>query len=373
MTAATSAVSYVKHKHTLIIKQAEKRGGMTVLITHPVAPKRARHISQRSFKYQCWFTNLLALVCLIGVYKRNQNLATAPSRDNHDAVLSNTSIPCQWIVLAGDSNTRGAYYGWQELEMERNHSKVVQAEWKNTTIKPSTTHDDTNSKTNKSTRKRNLLDCTASTWRWVDNEMALVSTPASSQGAQTCRIVTFKFLTNQHSEINRLSNLLQHSSHYCPGYELENIVPPGFFRPAIPDSIYLSHGFWGLPMQGFNATSTSGGGNILDCATRFQPHINMIKSWMDQSIKSISWQTLFPVNEHPTVTNDYLAWDYHCQLEQAKQHGLSDIIVDMYNIVEPRMEELIRPNNYHFKDYKISVETFLSRCCGGWDAYFGNA
>lgn len=329
--------------------------------THPESSKRARHISQRSFKYQCWCTNLLALVCLVGVYQRNQNLGAAPSHDKDAAVLSNTSsIPCQWIVLAGDSNTRGAYYGWQQLEMERNHSKVVQAEWL---------------KSNRSTRKRNLLACTEASWRWVDKEMTLLSTPAFSPEEQTCRIVTFKFLTNQNSEINRLSSLLQHSSHFCPGYELENIVPPGFSRPAIPDSIYLNHGFWGLPMKEFNAsrtTSGGGGANTLDCAARFQPHINRVKSWIDLNIKSISWQTLFPVNGHPTVTNDYLAWDYHCQLEQAKQHGLSDVIVDMYNIVEPRMEEFMRPNNYHFKDYKISVETFLSRCCGGWDAYFGN-
>jgi len=291
------------------------------------------------------------------------------------AVPPPPDVSCQWIVLAGDSNTRMGYYAWADLELSKNHSTVLQAQWiKSTTATATATatpvakvHIDTASQNTIST-KGNTLPCSESTWRWVDKEMVLLSHHHQHQHPRNCRIVTLKFLTNQNSEVTRLSNFLQHSSHYCPGYELEQVLPAGYARPKQPSAIWLSHGLWGLPNQGSSANVRA-----LNCTQRFQPHIEMLAMWMkDQTIPSVHWQTLFPINGHPTVTNQYLEWDYKCQLQQAQQYQLDKTIVDWYKWVGPDKAHLLRPGDAHFQNNTKLVEHYLEKCCGGWDSYWTN-
>ena len=47
----------------------------------------------------------------------------------------------------------------------------------------------------------------------------------------------------------------------------------------------------------------------------------------------VIWQTLFPFHYHPVITNDYIDWDYQCQVETAKLYNIS-IYGDVYEQIK---------------------------------------
>ena len=267
---------------------------------------------------------------------------------------------CQWTLIAGDSNNRNSVNRWIELEEEKKQRTILQAVW---------------TRKNDSGNNKKSGDCKR--W-WADQEFVLLSSPNNNNNnnnstetkedpaAAFCHIVTSRFLTHQH-EVERLAaNITNSTSSFCPGWELSNPLPDVYRRPPMPDTLWLSHGFWRLPNRGNHTRN-------LTCSTRFAPVVKALVKWKPV-VPSVTWQTLFPIQAHPTITNAYIDWDYQCQMETARKYGLgNDTVEDVYSYVQPRVAQEVERGSFHFPEPStLLLKRYLRKCCGGWGSYFSS-
>ena len=130
-------------------------------------------------------------------------------------------------------------------------------------------------------------------------------------------------------------------------------------RPARPNLIWFSTGFWQLERQ-----------NQRDCEERFQLALQAIQHWRSLGIRVV-WQSLFSINQHDKITNAQIDWDYHCQKLLTSQNAIE--MVDIYRTIQLMGVRKV-VNTYHLNagNYeRIVVQPLLDLCCGGWEQYYG--
>lgn len=253
---------------------------------------------------------------------------TSPLSPTDQSSINN----CQWTVITGDSNNRNAFAKWIDLEQQDPSSQIRKAQ-----------------------RAKGNSTCS---WWWADDEIVVWR-------GQHCHIVTLKFIAKPSKDIPKLYRLLDFSNPHCPKKELRTpALPSNYQRPAFPTTLWFSHGLWELPNQG---VLTSEMLSDTYCSKRFASHIEVMNFYKSKGVRLV-WQTLFPVNHHPTIRNSYLKWDYRCQLHMAQKHGLA--VRDLYKRVHGRASKLVEPNNFHLKDGAFLLRYYLKMCCGGWDSYW---
>jgi len=170
---------------------------------------------------------------------------------------------------------------------------------------------------------------------WVDKEMVLLS-----NNNQTRRIATFKFLADQEHEVRRFYYFLDHSSHYCTGYELENVLPPGYSRPSVFETLWFSRGLWGLPFGGVYSTIPAD----LNCQDLFAPYIAALKGCATD-FRNAKYHLTNP-GSHPRASRNHQSLSgmgLSLPTAIAKQSVLLHLVDDMYKEVRLQRSELRRP------------------------------
>jgi hypothetical protein len=292
-------------------------------------------------------------------------LAVKPLTDEYEGI--STSTLCKWTVVAGDSNMRGVFSDWVTEEKKQGNRQVLEDHRIGTmTPRAKIIHDDVEvmNNHNKCTKRQAYTDKEILS-RYSDHEMVVLTNSShhgddnNAPSTQSCHIITLKLMAHQ-SEVNRLVSNMTDTS-FC-GTSLSNSLPTGYRRPVEPDTIWFSHGLWDLPNGGHNADN-------LNCSTRFEPVVKAMKEWNISSSRAV-WQTIFPINKRPLITNQYLEWDVNCQRETAHKHNIS--IFDLYRHVQPRMPNAVYEGDYHLSEEtrKFLFSNILETCCGGKEAYF---
>jgi hypothetical protein len=298
---------------------------------------------------------------------------------------------CQWTALVGDSNVRELFYTWQRKEFElsrltperefimrKRTGKLPKnpppaEEWSPENFECYLTIQKKTAKENHAT-KREVTD-----YWYMDHEIIILpsgnstNTTTSTTTTTTarpprhgrCHIISQYFVFSQEGA-QRLKQRGWKNSNFCGvRYQTERkALPAGFKRPSQPDFVWFSHGLWNLPNEGRNAVN-------LNCTHRFEGIVPVLKEWQNQGSAKVVWQTLFPVVSHPSITNEYIEWDYQCQLETAKLHQIP--VVDIYRRVQPSPEDWLLWMDYHWND-KAKANVLLALlylAFGGETSYFG--
>lgn len=263
---------------------------------------------------------------------------------------------CQWTVIAGDSNNRNAFQAWQNTEM-----KYM------TKVGPKQRRAYRAERTPMLYSKcSNGHRCEI---RWSDQEMVLLTSPSGppqnnnnnenksdAYAPPACHIVTSKFLIDQDFSLKRLTDNIANTT-YC-GSEFKPYatkkLPAAYQKPAMPDSIWFSGGFWAL--QGKPRTN---------CTARFPDVTKTLTGWRDKHNIRVVWQTLFPINSHESVSNKMIDWDYRCQKNQGSRFGLE--VADIYSLIKPGMPSVM--HDYHIVDGMLLTHQYMDRFLGGWETY----
>ena len=307
------------------------------------------------------------------------------------ATNTTTTKTCQWTVIAGDSNSRKLYQSWQQQAKQQ--LKFIKK-------KRSYTHDSTGGVFEAPRIGKNLVpqkdnNCDP---RWMDQEMVLLLPSSQKQSKKVqCHIVSFRFLHHQAKVLEFYQNWTRTEkcgAHlqewgYFPDAIAEKQQQPfsvmRWTRPIRPHLIWLNHGLWELPNQGkYNATLLS----TISCEARFHAILKAIQYWTSPTKTATSpkrhhpeediatqivWQTLFPIhNQHPTITDQYIKWDYQCQLKIMKRdfgydyvnatkdnNNAADVVVelmDMYKVLahENRWQQMLAPGDFHLNQNGLS-------------------
>ena len=268
---------------------------------------------------------------------------------NSMSLLSPQQITCHWTVLAGDSNTRGVFRYWEQVLQEQNFTVVNLHRLGKLPPKPDI--DDWEI-------QKNMLDCFYRRSTQQDTFEHYTDHELLAKRNGKCFIMSQKFLLSQDA-IGRLVTNMS-STKFC-GTHLDRL-PKAFVRPAQPDAIWFSHGFWTLPGQG---GSTIEG---MDCSTRFTEVVEGLKAWQAAKIP-FKWQTLFRINHHWQIKNKYLEWDHECHLKTAAQHNLP--IFDLYPHINPSEDIFWQDYHYTTETQSKLLKTILRFVFGGQNAFFG--
>lgn len=285
------------------------------------------------------------------------SLLLAHADNNPDSLTTNSkSSTCKWTLILGDSNNRNAFVEWERLETKLANFTTQQQ--RRAVLKAP---DGSHSK-NGAVATADDQSCDE---RWYDREMVILNQEKDSE--TTCHVVSFKFLRDQDVSVQRLlrgNNL--HSQQYCVGGTIITATQHHdvYFqqlqwkRPIQPHLIWFSTGFWELAQQKQD-----------DCDQRFELVVQAIQQWRLQGIRVI-WQSLFPINSHPEITNRHIDRDYRCQKQVASQQG-----IEMADVYKPIQSMGVRKvvNTYHLNDYMYErhfVQPLLDVCCGGWENYY---
>jgi hypothetical protein len=314
------------------------------------------------------FRFLVALAVLILISRRSFDERDIPRGQATEAKLQTDKTRCRWTVIAGDSNMREIFFDWVALEKNQTDRVVLESRRVGTLPPRLAVFDDDDGVMSKNEDKCSLRqseknDDQEILHRYSDHEIVVLSSNSSlfQNDDASCHIVTQMFLNNQ-SEVNRLMTDMM-DRNFCGTY-LSSPLPTQFRRPHVPDTIWLSHGFWNLPNGGRRPRT-------LNCTTRFEPVVQAMQKWKHQTTK-LRWQTLFPINKHPKITNTYIDWDVKCHVETAKRFDLP--IFDFYRYVKRRMPEAIYWKDYHLSEEsrEFLLRSILDTCCGGEDRYFSS-
>jgi hypothetical protein len=306
----------------------------------------------------------------------NNNIlpATATTRDEREK--------CQWTVLIGDSNVRELFYAWQRKEIYLSE-RISEREYV----------------ARKRIGKLPKHAPPIGDWTWDNEECYLIGTQegktledwymhheiiifphgpnvtdtntttspnsSSTRRHEKCHIISQYFVFNQHGAQRSQRRGWGDFSFCGTRYQtLSKALPPAFKRPPRPDFVWFSHGLWHLPNEGGTNTLN------LNCTQRFEETVPALKEWQKLGTQ-LAWQTLFPILRHHSITNEYITWDYQCQLETAKLHGIP--VGDMYRHIGPFPKHWLYYMDYHFGDQaKINALVALLTLAFGWEtSYFG--
>jgi hypothetical protein len=298
---------------------------------------------------------------------------------------NNRHTNCHWTVLAGDSNMRELFMLWKKV-IEREHDRFSISSSPrigSLPLKPNNVSVSINGwavlKDGHDCAYRRRTD-TDTLHRYADHEMVVHRITNRSSSSSTndndneipaCHIVSQTFLLHQKGVERLLENMTNHD--FCGTSLQEAVLPLGFQRPSTPDFIWFSHGFWSLPNEwGRNSSN-------LDCSTRFDSVVQGMQKWMHHPPNSpnsnaatakVVWQTLFRINHHARITNEYIQWDRDCQLEMARKYGIP--VFDLFKYLEPGDD--IQPMDYHwtYQTTRNILKTILRQAFdGGQKNYFG--
>ena len=253
---------------------------------------------------------------------------------------------CDWLVLVGDSNTRGVYNALVRDLVEPQGSFQVVGRWPEAPNEPPPPEHALARSVQARCRDRLpewLWRRAHADGRWTcdmkfyDQEVLLSSTRGSR-----CIYVSLRFLRELH-EVERLARTLLPSSTALPfvaptvcnasGYKstfpsctarirnrtlpadtdccvpLRQATMPGcglipsawFHYPARPTLVRFSHGMWSLP------------NTLDDCSQRFAPEMRFLDRLAAAEVPTL-WPTAFRVNFHPSIRNEYLEAEARCQM-----------------------------------------------------------
>eukprot|EP00808_Paulinella_micropora_P018320 g78727.t1 len=90
---------------------------------------------------------------------------------------------------------------------------------------------------------------------------------------------------------------------------------------AAPDLVLAAHGVWGIIDKRIP---------LLSSEERFKEQTSILDGFTKRNVP-VRWMTNFPINGHPSITNQHIHYDRHAQGEVAKKHGL--ILCDLYHAV----------------------------------------
>jgi hypothetical protein len=178
--------------------------------------------------------------------------------------------------------------------------------------------------------------------------------------APACHILTQTFLMHQNAVDRLVEDMTNHD--FCGTSLQKAVLPLGFRRPSAPEFIWFSHGLWGLPNDGGRNASN------LDCSRRFDSVVQGMQTWMSNNFTTVVWQTLFRINHHERITNEYIQWDRDCQIETARKYGIP--VFDLFTYLGPG--DVVR-QDFHWTYQTIHniVKTILLKAFGGQKNYFG--
>lgn len=286
-------------------------------------------------------------------------LTTTPAAQPVPTTNTTSVKSCQWTVLAGDSNTRKLYQSWQQQAKQQ--LRFIKK-------KRSYQHDATGGVFEAPRLGEMVVNGTDCDPRWMDHEMVLLFPSSPKSTDMTCHIVTFRFLHHQAKVLDFYQNWSRAEEcgtrlqdwNYAPEPPPQQQPFLRWTRPPRPHLIWLNHGLWKLPNQGiYNATLLS----TLSCETRFQAILRAIQHWTTPTntttnpsdiVTQVVWQTLFPIhNQHPAITDQYIDWDYQCQLQTMIRHfddsATTVEVMDMYQVLahENRWQQMLAPGDFH--------------------------
>lgn len=278
---------------------------------------------------------------------------------------------CHWTILAGDSNTRELHEHWLSAEQKLAKRNVIPLNRSGSLLPPSrlpnghTHHDGPYVDV-----PLDLVDCfyireprEDMIHKYADKEYLILQRKTTSNPFpfdEGCHILSTKFMQHQEG-VKRYARNFSNSD-FC-GTSIE-ALPDGYERPSKPDYIWFTHGFWNLPNSWGRGTNHSN----LDCSTRFNAVLEAFGYWRNQSIPFI-WQTLFPINKHPVLTNAYIKWDHKCQMITSKQHHIP--VFDVFSKVNRKRD--IRNKDFHWKPSAIKrlLNVMWIEMFGGQKKYLG--
>jgi hypothetical protein len=270
--------------------------------------------------YACIYAAIIVALYCFSIYNDTSDLDEKLGRVPHFQVNGT----CTWIILLGDSNTRNCMF--------KMHSILVTMGWMRRIKLPRPCKVD----------KKGDPMCD-----WVDRDYYYSKIEEDFDVPAKCLVLSLRFLSSD----SRLEYISKNLTSWKPMFNNRWYEIDRHPLPSSPDLVWVSHGLWGASVGNRYCDN--------DCTTnRVAKLAPLIGAMKKQSINLV-WQTNFPIQRHPTISNGCLEKEFRCQVQLAKKMGIS--LFDVWSLASQGLLDVDRGFHFHTDSHRDGSLAFLAK------------